>query len=66
MGEFVGYLSFLLPLYGVAVVLTLATVRQAVDRQRLQSLYDELSAAHLEAGSQPNNGNGPPLPAISR
>jgi hypothetical protein len=48
LGEFPNYLSFFLPLYLVTVVMTLAVVRQAADRQRVQSLYDELSAAHAE------------------
>src|SRR5262249_55270403 len=48
LGEFVNYFSFFAPLHLVAVVLTLATTRQAAHRQRLQALYDELSAAHAE------------------
>jgi signal transduction histidine kinase len=46
--ELPNYLSFFLPLHLVAVVLTLAVVRQAADRRRVQALYDELSAAHAE------------------
>jgi signal transduction histidine kinase len=48
LGEFVNYFAFLLPLDVVSIVLTLATIRQAADRQRVQALYDELSAAHAE------------------
>src|SRR5207248_3364774 len=48
LNEFPNYFSFFLPLYLVAVVLTLAAVRQTADRRRLQTLYDELSAAHAE------------------
>jgi signal transduction histidine kinase len=47
-GEFANYVLFLLPLYAVSVVLTLAAVRQAAEAQRRQGLYDELSAAHAE------------------
>ncbi|HYU18880.1 MAG TPA: sensor histidine kinase [Chloroflexota bacterium] len=47
LGEyFPNYLSFFLAPYVVAIVLTLATLRQATDRRRLQGLYDELRAAH--------------------
>ncbi|MBA2451068.1 MAG: sensor histidine kinase [Chloroflexi bacterium] len=47
LGEyFPNYLSFFLAPYVVAVVLTLATVRQAADRRRVQALYDELRGAH--------------------
>jgi signal transduction histidine kinase len=46
LGEFPNYLAFLLPLYVVAVVLTVAALRQAADRRNLQRLYDELQAAH--------------------
>jgi signal transduction histidine kinase len=46
LGEFPNYLSFLLPLYVAAVVLTVATLRQAADRSKLQGLYDELQRAH--------------------
>jgi signal transduction histidine kinase len=48
LAEFPNYFSFFLPLYLVAVVLTLAVVRQADDGVRLRALYDELSAAHAE------------------
>jgi len=44
--EFPNYFSFFLAPYVLAVVLTLALLRQARDRQRLQALYDELRAAH--------------------
>jgi len=47
-GDFPNYLSFFLAPYIVAVVLTLAALRQADDRRHLQALYDELSAAHAE------------------
>lgn len=43
---FPNYLSFFLAPYVVAVVLTLATLRQAADRRRVQGLYDELRVAH--------------------
>ncbi|MBI4340621.1 MAG: sensor histidine kinase [Chloroflexi bacterium] len=46
--EFPNYLSFFLAIYVIAVLLTLATVRQAADRRRVQRLYDELQAAHRE------------------
>jgi signal transduction histidine kinase len=45
---FPNYFSFFLAPYVVAVVMTLATLRQAADRRRLQSLYDELRAAHSQ------------------
>lgn len=48
LGDFPNYLSFFLAPYLVAVVLTLATLRQTEDRRRLQALYDELCAAHGE------------------
>ncbi|HLZ71028.1 MAG TPA: sensor histidine kinase [Dehalococcoidia bacterium] len=48
LGDFPNYLSFFLAPYVVAVVLTLAALRQAEDRRRLQALYDELRAAHVE------------------
>lgn len=48
LGELPGYLSFFLPLYLVAVVLTLATLRQATARLRLQALYDELAQAYQQ------------------
>jgi signal transduction histidine kinase len=40
------YFSFFLAPYAVAVVMTLATMRQAADRRRVQGLYDELRQAH--------------------
>jgi signal transduction histidine kinase len=46
LGEFPNYLSFMLPLYVVAIVLTVAGLRQADDRRNLQRLYDELREAH--------------------
>jgi signal transduction histidine kinase len=46
LGEYPNYLSFLLPLYVAAVVLTVAALRQAADRRKLQRLYDELHQAH--------------------
>jgi signal transduction histidine kinase len=39
-------LSFFLAPFVLALVLTLATLRQADDRRRLQGLYDELRRAH--------------------
>ncbi len=42
------YLSFFLAPYLIAVVLTLATLRQIADRRRVEMLYTELSAAHEE------------------
>jgi signal transduction histidine kinase len=46
--ELPGYLSFVLPLYLLTVVLTLAVLRQSAGRQRLQGLYDELARAHAQ------------------
>lgn len=46
LGEYPNYFSFFLAPYVIAVVLTLSILRQAADRKRLQSLYDELRAAH--------------------
>lgn len=46
--EFRTYLVFFLAPYVVGVVLTLAALRQAADRRRVQALYDELHAAHQE------------------
>lgn len=43
--EFPNYFSFLLGPYVVIVILTLATLRQERDRQRVQELYDNLRAA---------------------
>jgi signal transduction histidine kinase len=40
------YFSFFLAPYAVAVVMTFATMRQAADRRRVQSLYDDLRLAH--------------------
>lgn len=48
LSEYPNYLSFLLAPYVVAVVLTLATLRQAAERDRVQALYDELRAAHQQ------------------
>jgi signal transduction histidine kinase len=48
LGEFPNYLTFFLAPYIVAVVLTLAALRQAADHRRLQALYDELRRAHRE------------------
>ncbi|MBV8085482.1 MAG: sensor histidine kinase [Chloroflexi bacterium] len=48
LGEVPSYVTFLLAPYVLAVVLTLAVLRQAEDRRQLQALYDELSAAHAE------------------
>jgi signal transduction histidine kinase len=46
--EFPNYFSFFLAPYVLAIVLTMALLRQAGDRERLQALYDELRAAHAE------------------
>jgi signal transduction histidine kinase len=48
LGDFANYLSFFLAPYAVAVILSLAIVRQERARQRIQALYDQLSAAHQE------------------
>jgi hypothetical protein len=48
LGDFPNYLSFFLAPYAVAVILSLAIVRQERARQRIQVLYDQLSAAHQE------------------
>src|SRR5205823_1046077 len=48
LGDFPNYLSFFLAPYVVAVVLTLTALRQAAGGRRLQALYDELQAAHIE------------------
>jgi signal transduction histidine kinase len=46
--EFPNYFSFFLAPYVLAVVLTVALMRQSADRERLQDLYNELRAAHEE------------------
>jgi signal transduction histidine kinase len=48
LGDFANYLSFFLAPYAVAVILSLAIVRQERARQRIQTLYDQLSVAHQE------------------
>jgi signal transduction histidine kinase len=48
LGDFPNYLSFFLAPYAVAVILSLAIVRQERARQKIQALYDQLSAAHQE------------------
>ncbi len=48
LAELPGYVSFVLPLYLLTIVLTLAVLRQASSRHRLQALYDELSKAHQQ------------------
>jgi signal transduction histidine kinase len=48
LGDFPNYLSFFLAPYAVAVVLSLAIVRQEGARQRIQALYDQLRVAHEE------------------
>jgi signal transduction histidine kinase len=48
LGDFANYLSFFLAPYAVAVILSLAIVRQERARQRIQTLYDQLSVAHHE------------------
>jgi signal transduction histidine kinase len=45
---FPNYFSFFLAPYVAAVFMTLAALRQAADRQRLQALYDELRQAHQQ------------------
>jgi len=51
LGDFPNYLSFFLAPYAVAVVLSLAIVRQERARQRIQALYDQLRVAHDELQS---------------
>jgi signal transduction histidine kinase len=46
LGDFPNYLSFLLAPYAVAVILSVAIVRQQRARQRIQALYDQLRVAH--------------------
>jgi hypothetical protein len=48
LGDFPNYLSFFLAPYAVAVVLSLAIVRQERAKQRIQTLYDDLRVAHDE------------------
>jgi signal transduction histidine kinase len=48
IGDFPNYLSFFLAPYAVAVVLSLAIVRQEGARHRIQALYDQLRVAHEE------------------
>ena len=48
LGDFPNYLSFFLAPYAVAVVLSLAIVREEGARQRIQALYDQLRVAHDE------------------
>lgn len=48
LGDFPNYLSFFLAPYAVAVILSLAIVRQERARQSIQALYDQLSVAHEE------------------
>lgn len=48
LGDFPNYLSFFLAPYAVAVILSLAIVRQERARQRIQALYDQLRVAHDE------------------
>ncbi len=55
-GDFLNYFSFFLAPYTVALALTLATVRQAGDRARLQSLYDQLRLAHEQLQALHNQG----------
>ncbi len=47
-GEFSNYFTFFLAPYVLSIVLTLALLRQAADRERLQELYLELRDAHEE------------------
>src|SRR5438128_2374449 len=48
LGDFPNYFSFFLAPYAVAVILSLAIVRQERVRQHTQDLYDELRVAHRE------------------
>jgi signal transduction histidine kinase len=48
LGDFPNYFSFFLAPYAVAVILSLAIVRQERVRQHTQDLYDELRVAHSE------------------
>jgi signal transduction histidine kinase len=48
LGDYPNYFSFFLAPYAVAVILSLAIVRQERTRQRMQKLYDELRVAHSE------------------
>ena len=48
LGDFPNYFSFFLAPYAVAVILSLAIVRQERIRQHTQDLYDELRVAHRE------------------
>jgi signal transduction histidine kinase len=48
LGDFPNYFSFFLAPYAVAVILSLAIVRQERARQHTQDLYDELRIAHTE------------------
>ena len=48
LGDFPNYLSFFLAPYAVAVILSMAVVRQERARQSIQALYDQLRVAHEE------------------
>jgi signal transduction histidine kinase len=48
LGEYRNYALFLLAPYVLTLVLTLATIRQAADRHRVERLYAELNAAHQQ------------------
>lgn len=48
LGDFPNYFSFFLAPYAVAVILSLAIVRQERTRSHIQTLYDELRVAHQE------------------
>jgi signal transduction histidine kinase len=48
LGDFPNYLSFFLAPYAVAVILSLAIVRQEHARRSIQTLYDQLTVAHHE------------------
>jgi signal transduction histidine kinase len=48
LGDFPNYLSFLVAPYAVAVILSMAIVRQDRARERIQTLYDQLRVAHDE------------------
>jgi signal transduction histidine kinase len=46
LGDFPNYLSFFLAPYAVALILSLAIVRQERAKQRMQTLYEDLRVAH--------------------
>jgi signal transduction histidine kinase len=48
LGDFPNYMSFFLAPYALAIVLSVAIVRQERARRRVQALYDQLRIAHDE------------------